>query len=67
MLELIEALQLLAKYETPAFPTGCEHDILRVYISPDKVSDEDKKKLAELGFEADEDLDCFYSYKFGSA
>jgi len=67
MLELIEALQLLAKYDTPSYPTGCEHDILRVYISPDKVSAVDKDRLVELGFNADEDLDCFYSYKYGSA
>jgi len=67
MKDLIEALQILLKYDDPDFPTGCEHDILRVYVDPVKVSHADVKKLKELGFNIDLNFSCFYSYKFGSA
>lgn len=66
--DLIEALQIMRKYGNPKHPTNCEHDVLRVYVDPEKVSDEDKKRLDELGFSPDDELDggCFKSYKFGS-
>lgn len=66
--ELIAALIIFRKYSDKAYPTGCDHDILRVYVSPELVSEEDMKQLDEYGFHADrEDLDCFYSFKYGSA
>ncbi len=67
--DLIQALQILAKYDKPQFPTHCEHDTLYVLIDPAEVSKEDKKTLKKLGFVAG-DVDgtkCFYSFKFGSA
>ena len=68
MEKLIEALQIFLKYGNPAYPTHCEHDILTICgIDPAEVSDEDKKKLDELGFFHCEDEDCFQSYHFGSA
>jgi hypothetical protein len=63
--DLLEALTILRKYGNPKFPTGCEHDVLRVYIDPGPVSDEDKERLAELSFRPGEE--CFKSYRFGSA
>ena len=72
MNDLIEALQILAKYGTPEYPTACEHDILMLSpdIDPQKVSDEDKQKLEELGFSLGDPFgygdNMFYSYKFGS-
>jgi hypothetical protein len=69
MNDLIEALQILAKYGNPTFPTHCEHDVLFISpeISPILVSDEDINKLEELGFfvsvEYGEEL--FKSYRFG--
>ena len=66
--KLIEALQIFLKYDNPEWPTHCEHDVLRVCISPKKVTEEDKKDLYRLGFSTDsEDSDCFKSYKYGSA
>jgi hypothetical protein len=68
--ELIEALQIFAKYENPQWPTHCEHDVMYICgISPDDVSEEDKEKLEELGFFVGNDGgdDTFKSYKFGSA
>lgn len=71
MKDLIEALTILLKYDNPAYPTHCEHDVLTVMIDPAVVSDEDKARLEELGFhpgaEDDWASECFQSYRFGSA
>ena len=64
--DLIKALQILLKYGNPSHPTDCQHDILRVYIENENVSDEDVKELESLGFNKDEEFGCFYSYRFGS-
>ena len=65
---LIKALQIFLKYGNPAYPTTCEHDIMYICgIDPNDVSGEDKVKLEELGFDIDNDLDQFYSFKYGSA
>lgn len=72
MQKLIEALQIFLKYGNPEYPTHCEHDVLIICgISPDDVSEEDKRKLDELGFHVDTSNeygdDCFVSYLYGSA
>ena len=68
MKELIEALQIFLKYGNPSCPTYCEHDVLYICgISPEDVSEEDKKRLDELGFFEDELEDGFQSFKYGSA
>lgn len=66
--DLIEALTIFRKYGNPEYPTHCEHDELTVCIDPDLVSDDDKKKLDELGFfvGSDGEGDYFKSFKFGS-
>jgi hypothetical protein len=66
MEDLIEALQILLKYGNPRNPTHCEHDTLNVDINSEKVSEEDIKRLDELGFFIDEDDNTFSSYRFGS-
>lgn len=68
MEELIEALQIFLKYDNPSYPTHCEHDYLYVDIHPDKVSEEDKKRLDELGFIIDGEYGGagFGSFKYGS-
>jgi len=63
---LIEALTILLKYGNPAYPTHCEHDELTVCIDPALVSVEDRERLSVLGFIADEDEECFRSFKYGS-
>ena len=69
--DLIRALQILRKYMKDdnyglQSPTTCEHDMLFVNtVSPDEVSEEDKKELEKLGFEPYEDF-AFVSYRFGS-
>lgn len=64
---LIEALTIFKKYGSPYAPTHCEHDVLYVCVDPSQVSDVDKKKLDALGFDVNEDLDNFQSFRFGSA
>lgn len=69
MKDLIEAFTIFAKY-IPASKyamISCEHDIMYVQCDPAIVSADDMKRLAELGFIADrDDLNNFYSYRFGS-
>jgi hypothetical protein len=70
MKDLIEALQIFLKYGDPSYPTHCEHDTLTICgIDPDKVSEEDKARLDELGFFVSDDQgdNMFMSYKYGSA
>jgi hypothetical protein len=64
---LIEALIVLSKYTDEEFPTGCEHDVFRVYVDPEMVSAEDVVYLAERGFEPDPECNAFLSFRFGSA
>jgi hypothetical protein len=70
MNDLIMALTILAKYANPEdrTPTHCEHDELNVHagIKLESVSQEDVKKLDELGFFWSEYNNCFMSYRFGS-
>jgi len=66
--ELIQALLIFSKYTKAEYPTGCEHDEFRVYVDPADVSEKDLNRLEEYGFDKDPDLlDCFISYKYGSA
>lgn len=68
MEKLIEALQIFLKYGNPKWPTHCEHDVLWICgIEPDQVSEQDKKRLDELGFFIDESDNCFKSFRYGSA
>ena len=68
MKDLIAALTILLKYGNPDHPTHCEHDVLYVCgINPEDVSEEDIKKLDELGFFINEEFeDSFASFKYGS-
>lgn len=68
MKDLIEALQIFLKYGNSKWPTNCTHDQLAIMdISPADVSEEDVRRLDELGFFVDEDEGCFISFRFGSA
>jgi len=68
MKELIEAFQIFLKYSSDPYPTHCEHDVMYVNVNPEIVSEEDKKRLEDLGFNSGngEVPEVFYSYKFGS-
>lgn len=63
--DLIEACMIFKKYNNPNSPFHCEHDCLFVDVPNENVSDEDVKRLDELGFFKD-DNDRFSSYRFGS-
>lgn len=50
MKELVEALQILMKYDPDGSVGGANHDIIYLsYVDPEKVSAEDAKRLEELG------------------
>ena len=66
MSDLIEALTIFRKYADPHYPFVCEHDLLYVH-GIGRMSDEDEKRVGELGFHWDEDIECWASYRFGSA
>lgn len=70
MSDLIEALNIFLKYGNPSYPTHCEHDVMMIAgIEPEAVSEEDIKKLDELGFFISDEYGDrgFQSYKYGSA
>lgn len=73
--QLIEALQIMARYGNVPFPTHCEHDVLYVYpkVAPAQFTAGDVDRLEELGFQVNreagetlEDATGFYSFRFGS-
>ncbi|MDD5008563.1 MAG: hypothetical protein PHC68_09245 [Syntrophorhabdaceae bacterium] len=73
MKDLIEALQIFLKYKNETYPTHCEHDVMYIMdVTKEEVSEEDRKRLGELGFIYDEDSDegageGWMSFKYGSA
>lgn len=68
MKDLIEALQIMMKYENPDYPVHCEHDYLYIDIQWKQISKEDKTRLKELGFFKDKEYDNggIGSFKYGS-
>jgi len=49
-MKIIDILNILAKYEIDeSYPIWAEHDIIGFYIDPTDISEEDMKKLDELG------------------
>ena len=64
--DLIKALQILRKYTGLRWPTYCEHDKFIVCVDPQEVDKVDIEKLSDLGFEADEEEEEFYSFRFGN-
>jgi hypothetical protein len=68
MKDLIEALQIFLKYRNDEFPTHCEHDVMMIMdVEKYEVTEEDAKRLDELGFCWVDEYDCWGSYRFGSA
>jgi hypothetical protein len=65
MRDLIEALQIFAKYTDATHPTNCSHDMLGV-CGVGAVSAEDAVRLEELGFSWDKDKAFWFSFRFGS-
>jgi len=68
MSNLIEALGIFKKYKDEACPTHCEHDIMYIMgIAKDVMTEEDIKRLEELGFNYDDTEEGWYSFRYGSA
>ena len=70
MEDLIKALTIFSKYTKNSYwdeyPTSCDHDVFRVHVSPEFVSEYDRQTLGSLGFSPEFGLDCVVSYKYGS-
>jgi hypothetical protein len=66
MEKLIEALQILLKYDNPDYPTHCEHDVLYINVDNDKVSNDDKARLEALGVIEDDENGKFMSFRYGA-
>jgi hypothetical protein len=64
MNDLIQALQILAKYGNPDKPTSCSIGEFKVGIWPEDVSKSDIELLETLGFYASSKH--FWSTRFGS-
>jgi len=65
---LIAALRIFAQYTDSAYPTGCTHDELHVYVDPREVSDADIVVLEKRGFFVTSAFDDhFTSHLYGSA
>jgi len=65
MKDLIEALTIFAKYTDAKYPTACDHDVL--YVCVGYVLDEaDAARVHELGFNFDQSVGSWRSYRFGS-
>jgi hypothetical protein len=69
MKDLIEALQILGKYQKETrWPTHCEHDVLYVGgIDEGAIPSDEVARLDDLGFHWDDSIECWSSYRFGSA
>jgi len=65
--DLIEALQIFLKYKNSKCPTNCSHDTLAIMeVEEEEVSEEDVKRLDQLGFIWSDEDECFISFRFGS-
>ena len=61
---LIEALTIMAKYDDDSHPVAAEHDVIYagVGINLGDVSQEDLKRLEELGWTHDKEFDCLSKF-----
>jgi hypothetical protein len=66
MEKLIEALQILLKYDNPKYPTHCEHDVLYINVDNYNVSNDDKARLEALGVIENDENGKFMSFRYGA-
>lgn len=67
MMDLIEALTILARYVDDSHPTNCEHDVLHVKgPPPDAMPESDNARLGQLSFSWDSETEMWHSFRFGS-
>jgi hypothetical protein len=48
--ELAKAFKILAEYSEENYILDAEYEEIKVWVDPDKVSEEDKKALDDIGF-----------------
>jgi len=60
---LAEVFTIFNKYEGVTYAQiSAEHDVIYAGPDPEDVSEEDRKRLSELGWYVDEHLDSFYRF-----
>ena len=58
-----EAFLIFAKYEPHKFGNiSAEYDVIYAGPDPEKVSDEDKARLEQLGWSVEDEYSCFYQF-----
>ena len=71
MEDFLESMNIFKKYMDKEVytPFQCEHDVLIFTVTNDcdHFEEADIKRLSELGWEWDEEFDCFSSFRFGSS
>jgi len=61
--KLCQAFQIFSKYSDNKYILGAAHEKIRVHINPDEITEEDLKKLKEIGFyQKHEGVKGFYYY-----
>jgi hypothetical protein len=61
MKKLIEALQILMKYDPDGSVGGADHDIIYLaYVDTEVMSDADNKRMEELGCHLDDNKWCMF-------
>ena len=56
---LAEAFKIFSKYGEGEYKTSAEHDAIYSGPDPKEVSEEDKKRLKQLGWHESEEFDSF--------
>lgn len=60
--ELSTAFEIFAEYNDDPFPLYASREKLTVTVNSEKVSEDDKKTLKDLGFYIDEEHSRFYYF-----
>ena len=64
MKKFIEAITIFDKYNNASYPFWGDQKSFYVLISPETVSEEDTKRLKDLGFTPNHDKTCFEVYLY---
>lgn len=48
--KLAEAFQIFAKYSDEPYPIDASYEEIKVWVSPEDVTDEEEERLEEIGF-----------------
>jgi hypothetical protein len=61
--ELIQALEIVAKYDPDGYVSGVEHDIIYIGGNPYEMTDEDNSTMQKLGCHVEDEVWASYIYR----